>query len=199
MGNAVENSVKAMSLRLLLAHPRFSWRNKLCRLLSQEAGYIDEVSTANALGNKLYSTSFDLVIAHHSLVPDITILPGDHFVLLVALPDKTLFQAARNHGALAYLSENPPETLLLATLDLKPGDFLLDPAFAHWALNESARNAKPLLLLDALTQQERKIVTLQKEGRSLSEIADRLCIEISTVRRHLANISTKRKQRRLVE
>ena len=178
-GNAVESSVKAMSLRLLIAHPRFSWRNRLCRLLSQEAGYIDEVSTVNALGNKLHSTSFDLVIAHHSLVPDITILPGDHFVLLVAQPDKTLFQAAREHGALAYLSENPPESLLLATLDLKPGDFLLDPAFARWALNKAARSSEPLHLLNALTKQEQKIVMLREEGRSLSEIADRLCIEIA--------------------
>ncbi|MGB8348536.1 MAG: helix-turn-helix transcriptional regulator, partial [Ktedonobacteraceae bacterium] len=75
-----------------------------------------------------------------------------------------------------------------------PGDFLIDPAFGRWAF--AAQSSEQSLLLDSLTQQERAIVALREEGFSLHEIADHLCITESTVKRHLANISAKRKQRR---
>jgi DNA-binding NarL/FixJ family response regulator len=194
MGNAVESGVKAMSSRFLVAHPRFSRRQRLCDLLSREADRtcIDEVSTADALRAKLQSTTFDLVIAHHSLVPDITILPGSHAVLLVTQLDEAVFHATCEHGILAYLSDYASEALLLATLDLKPGDFLIDPTFA--LRKEVTRGLEQLLLLASLTEQERKIVAFQQHGYSLLEIAEELCIEISTVKRHLANISKKRKQ-----
>jgi len=188
-----------MSLRLLLVDLRSTRLTGLRLLLSQEKArveFIDEVTVIDALAYKLSTGAFNLVIAHYSLVPDITILPSDHFVLLVAQPDKALFQAAREHGALGYLSENPPEELLRATLYLYPGDFLIDPTFTQWALNEAVQNSKLLPLPDVLTQQERKIVALREGGLSLREIANQLCIAESTVKRHLANISAKRKQRR---
>jgi len=188
-----------MSLRLLLADLRSTRLTGLHLLLSQEKArvdFIDEVAVVNALAYKLSTGAFDLVIAHYSLVPDITILPSDHFVLLVAQPDKTLFQAAREHGALGYLSENSPEELLRATLYLCPGDFLIDPAFTLWALNEAARSSEQPLLPASLTERERAIVALRTSGLSAHEIADQLCIAESTVKRHLANISAKRKQRR---
>lgn len=185
-----------MSLRLLLADLRSMRLTGLRLLLSQEKTRIeciDEVTMIDALARKLFNGDFDLVIAHHSLVPDISILPSNRFVLLVAQPDQSLFQAAREQGALAYLSENPSAELLLATLDLKPRDFLIDPIFTLWALHAASRNTEPLPLLDALTPQERVIHALQKEGRSLSEIADQLCIAKSTAKRHSATISRKRK------
>ncbi|MGB8344204.1 MAG: LuxR C-terminal-related transcriptional regulator [Ktedonobacteraceae bacterium] len=188
-----------MSLRLLLVDLRSTRLMGLRLLLSQEQSrveFIDEVTVANALAYKLSTGAFDLVIAHHSLVPDITILPSNHFVLLVAQPDKALFQAARDHGALAYLSENPSEELLRATLYLCPGDFLIDPTFTHCALNGAVKNAEPCVDADWLTERERAIVALREGGFSLHDIADRLCVTKSTVKRHLANISAKRKQRR---
>lgn len=189
-----------MHSRIVIAHPRRAWRQRLCWLLAQElasTGCIDEVDTVNALERKLRSTPFDLVIAHHSLVPNITILPGDHSVLLVAQLDEALLHAAREHGLLACLSENAPEALLLATLDLKPGDFLIDPTFTQWALNEATRNFEQLLLPVLLTQQEQKIVDLQQDGLSRQEIVDKLCIAENTLKRHLANISRKRKLLRM--
>ncbi len=191
-----------MSLRLLLADLRSIRLMGLRLLLSQEKArvdFIDEVTVIDALASKLSTGAFDLVIAHYSLIPDIAILPSDHFVLLVAQPEKALFQAARNHGALGYLSENPPEDLLRATLYLCPGDFLIDPAFTQWALNEAARSSEQPLLPALLTEQERVIVALREGGLSLHDIADHLCIAESTVKRHLANISAKRKQRRMLE
>lgn len=185
-----------MSLRLLLADLRSMRLTGLRLLLSQEKTrieFIDEVTMVDALARKLFTGDFALVIAHHSLVPDISILPNNRFVLLVAQPDQSLFQAARERGALAYLSENPPEELLLATLNLKSGDFLIDPKFAVWALHEALRSAEPLPLFDALTPQERVIHALQEEGHSLSEIAIQLCIAKSTAKRHSATISRKRK------
>jgi DNA-binding NarL/FixJ family response regulator len=185
MINAVESGDKAMYSRLLVAHPRRAWRQRFCWLLSQEIasiGCIDEVDTGNVLRDRLHSLSFDLVIAHHSLVPDIAILPGDHSVLLVAQLDEALLRAVRKHGILAYLSENASEALLLATLDLKPGEFLIDPAFVPLALDETTHHAETLLLFDALTPRERVILALQEEGRSPLEIAGQLCIAKSTVK-----------------
>lgn len=105
-----------MHSRIVVAHPRRSWRQRLCDLLCREADSkcIDEVSTADALRDKLSTNFFDLVVAHHSLIPDITILPGDHSVLLVTQLNETLLHAIREHGILACLSENAPEALLLA-------------------------------------------------------------------------------------
>lgn len=85
--------------------------------------------------------------------------------------------------------------MLLATLDLKPGDFLIDPAFTYQLLNGVTKQAGAAIDTVLLTKQEQRIVTLQQDGFSLQEIADKLSIEISTVRRHLATVSAKRKQR----
>lgn len=198
-GNAVESSANTMSLHLLLVDLPSPRLMGLRLLLSQEKARvkcIDVVTVIDALPRQLSTGAFDLIIAHSSLVPDITILPSDHFVLLVAQPDRALFQTAREYGALGYLSENPSQALLLAALDLRPGDFLIDPVFGRWAFHCATPRSEPIMLLDSLTEQERKIVVLRQCGLSGREIADHLYITESTVKRHLANIAVKRKQSR---
>lgn len=188
-----------MGLRLLLADLRPIFRAGLRSLFSQAPSsveFIDEVTTVDTLICKLHSISFDLMIAHQSLVTELSILPKDHFVLLVVQPDRVGFQTALDQGALGYLSENTSPELLKATLDLHPGDFLIEPSFARWAFKVTTTNHEPSMESEALTQREREIFTLRNRGLSPHQIAEQLCITESTVKRHVANIAVKFRQRR---
>jgi DNA-binding NarL/FixJ family response regulator len=142
----------------------------------------------------------DILEAAHTaasafLITDIMLLPKDHFAILVPAPDKELFLAARKHGFTAYLAENPPKELLQELLQLAPGDFLIDPAFANWMLKTVAREDQQNEQIDFLTLRERGIAALLNKGLSHTEIAQQLSIATSTVKRHSANISAKRKAR----
>jgi DNA-binding NarL/FixJ family response regulator len=135
------------------------------------------------------------VIVHQSLITDILLLPKNHFAILASNPDKEIFLTARNHGIIAYLSENPPQELLQEMRQLAAGDCLIDPAFTNWMLQSIALEDRQNDQIDVLTAREREIAALLMKGLSHAAIAQQLGIATLTVKRHSANISAKRKTR----
>jgi DNA-binding NarL/FixJ family response regulator len=86
--------------------------------------------------------------------------------------------------------------LLHEILYLAPEKFLIDPGFMDWYTSFIASNGHHIAEQRDLTPREQEIIALLDKGISAEEIAEKLSIAIGTVRRHRANVSAKRKQRR---
>jgi DNA-binding NarL/FixJ family response regulator len=188
-----------MSFRILLADHRYIHRKGYRALFSDEfslVASIDEASSVDTFQHKLAVSPFDLIIVHQNLVTNLALLPRDHFVLLAIQPNTTLFQAAVEYGALGYLSENTSPELLKITLMLHSGDFLIEPAFVCPMLEVLAADNKIADIVNMLTRREQEVFTLRQRGLSVHEIAERLYITENTVKRHLANIAVKIRQKR---
>jgi DNA-binding NarL/FixJ family response regulator len=81
-------------------------------------------------------------------------------------------------------------------LHLAPGKFLIDPGFMDWYTSLIGSNGHLTGEQILLTPREQEIVALLDKGVSPEEIAERLSIAIATVRRQMANIAAKGKQKR---
>lgn len=102
-----------------------------------------EAATSIDLKKHLATGKLDLIVAHQSLIEDITVLPQGHFIVLGAKPDKDILFSARSYGGPGYLSENAVAELLQLALSLREGDFLPDPTFASWLLDYVGSDTLP--------------------------------------------------------
>lgn len=197
VGILCRKGVYIVGLHMLIAEPRTIYRKGLHTIFSHDSSIasVDEARTREELEDKLATKEVDFVIAHQSLVSDISLLSRNQFVLLVNEPNKDMLMAACTHGACGYFLENSSEDLLLATLHLPQGAFLLDPALTHWALEDVSDDN--VLLADAsrLTPRELEVFGLYKSGISNSAIAEQLHISKSTVKKHIEHINRKLRKR----
>ncbi len=111
------------------------------------------------------------------------------------------------HGALRagargfLLKDAGPEMLVQAIRAAAAGDALIAPSITarlleHFASATPAASTEPRL---ALTQREEEVVQRVSAGRTNAEIADDLHISLSTVKTHLASLTTKLGVRNRVE
>ncbi|QYG91159.1 response regulator transcription factor [Iamia sp. SCSIO 61187] len=113
------------------------------------------------------------------------------------------------HGALKagargfLLKDSGPELLAQAMRSAAKGDALIAPSvtarlLATFSEGASAREpaAQPL---DPLTEREEEVLVTVARGRTNAEIADDLCISLSTVKTHLASLMQKLGARNRVE
>ncbi len=114
------------------------------------------------------------------------------------------------HGALKagargfLLKDAGPELLAQAVRSAARGDALIAPSvtarllasFSDLGASASEPAAQPL---DPLTEREEEVLVTVASGRTNAEIADDLCISLSTVKSHLASLMSKLGARNRVE
>ncbi len=127
--------------------------------------------------------------------------PHSKIVLLSGVEDQQRLYEAFACGVDGVVLNIQPPGVMLATIEA-----LYPPAQNHMdvecngAVKEDLKKVPqqevkfetlPHSWPDAVTQREREVIRLVRQGLSNKEIADRLCIADSTVRHHLTNIFDK--------
>lgn len=108
--------------------------------------------------------------------------------------DDYLF-GALEQGAVGFLLKDaPPAHIVEAVRAAASGEGLVSPALTRRVIGEFARRRAPLpdgADVPDLTPRERDVLAALSEGRSNSEIADQLFIEVGTVKTHVSRIILK--------
>lgn len=184
-----------MGRRILLADPRYIVRSGLRNFFLQEFPdtFIEEATSPEAFVSLLAAYPYDSIVVHQSFLVEFSPFPEGNIIVLAPKLDKAVLLEALESHAKAYLSDQPSENLLREALQLEPGEFLVDPTFLSCLLELIKDNSEQRIQLKQLTAREQEIVKLLNKGLSHKEIAKRLCITESTVKRHKANIGIKLK------
>src|SRR5262249_37865537 len=114
--------------------------------------------------------------------------------MLTMFKDDDSVFAAMRAGARGYVLKGAEQAVLLRALHaVASGECLFSPEIAQRLMGFFANLApasRPELFPE-LTDREREILTFIAEGRTNSEIADKLVITMKTVRNHVSNIFNK--------
>lgn len=155
---------------------------------------IDDVINYEDLHTQLDSSLVDLAVINQVLVTDLAVLPQGKFVIVTTHPDMQFLQEAYQQGGRGYLSARVSAELLRTTLRPTEGAFLLDPTFTSWLMPYLTGTTQVTLEDKLLTERQREVARLVREGMSRHAIAEQLSIADSTVKTHLKNIAQKRSQ-----
>jgi NarL family two-component system response regulator LiaR len=112
-------------------------------------------------------------------------------ILTMADLDRNV-RAALQAGADAYcVKTSDPTVVISAVRAVAAGGAYFDPQIARAALNSLSGNNYREADLDALTEREINVLALIADGRSNSEIAEKLYLSLGTVKGHIADILAK--------
>lgn len=115
--------------------------------------------------------------------------PGTQVIALTSFSDETNVQAALKAGAVGYLMKNiSGDELANAIRRARDGQSTLAPEAAQVLIRATTR---PPIIGHDLTEREREVLGLMKEGLNNREIGERLIISSSTVKNHVSSILSK--------
>lgn len=128
--------------------------------------------------------------------------PETKVIMLTSYADDDAVFASILAGAAGYvLKQTRGAALADAIAAVSRGESLLDAAVTQKVMERvrSASQRKPDDPLDALTEQEHKILSLIAEGKTNKEIADEVYLSDKTVKNYVSNILSKLNLRRRSE
>lgn len=114
-------------------------------------------------------------------------LPNTHILILTVYEsEKTIFEALAN-GASGYLTKNTPAQKIVESIkEVKAGGGPMSVNIARMVIKSFQRNQE-----SPLSKRETQILEQIAEGKSRSQIAKDLFIDLETVRSHIKNIYLK--------
>ena len=115
-------------------------------------------------------------------------IPSAEIIMLTVHEDsESVFQSLTN-GATGYLLKNiSPENLITAIEEVLSGGSPMSMQIARMITESFRKNKKT----EELTEREREVLNLLREGKSYQAIANKLFISKSTVKFHIKNIYRK--------
>lgn len=112
------------------------------------------------------------------------------FIMFTIYEDNDQVFEALKAGATGYILKNTnPEKIVEAILELHEGGSPMSPKIARKVLQSFNKAENPVLQL--ISKREREVLDLLSKGYLYKEIADKLNITLSTVKRHLNHIYEK--------
>ncbi len=180
---------------ILIADTRRVVRAGLCAIF-QGSGLVQEIHEAHTsedVNKQIATFSPDLIFIHQSLLAkaEMHTLQRASYVVLASEPSLHILYSAYQHNARGYLSENASVELFQLALQAEDDTFLLDPLIASWLLRTTSYQHFTFVSIDTLTTREQEIFDLIRSGLTNHEIGQHLCISLTTVKKHAANISQK--------
>lgn len=124
-------------------------------------------------------------------------------VVITTFDTDEYIYGALKAGARGFLLKGAdPDQLIQAIHAAVQGDALIDPGVTGRLLTTFSANAPttaPVQPIEALTEREEEVLRTVARGRTNAEIAEQLHISMSTVKFHLASLTTKIRARNRVE
>ena len=118
-------------------------------------------------------------------------IPAIQFIMFTIYEDNEQVFEAIKAGANGYILKNTsPEKILESLLDLSEGGSPMSAKIARKVL-ASMQTKEKSLEAELLTTRENEVIQLLSKGFLYKEIADKLNIAVSTVKRHLSHIYQK--------
>jgi DNA-binding NarL/FixJ family response regulator len=105
--------------------------------------------------------------------------------------DEYVVDAFRAGASGFLLKTAPPHQLVAAVRTVHDGDALLAPASTRRLIEQFAHPRYDSAVLEELTAREQDVIRLLARGLTNAEIAERLVVEPSTVKSHVASLLTK--------
>ena len=193
-----------MTIRLLLADDHKLFRQGLISLMKTREDLVQVVGEAK--------TGSEAVLLAKKLKPDIVLLdiympdqnglqaaraikahsPGVNIVMLTSSEDDDHLNEAVDVGVSGYLLKDLDANELFDLLEgIRQGEAAITRSMAARLLKTSAHSRDRDQDGKDLTDREIDVLRLVTRGLSNSDIADRLCVSINTVKTHLKNILRK--------
>ena len=136
----------------------------------------------------------DGLAATRAIVADAS-LDGVHIVILTTFDlDEYVFEALRAGASGFLVKTTEPAELIHGVRSVANGDALLSPSVTRRLIAEFATKAKqprPALELNSLTEREREVMSLVGEGMSNEQIAERLVVSPATAKTHVSRAMVK--------
>jgi DNA-binding NarL/FixJ family response regulator len=118
--------------------------------------------------------------------------PEIQFIMFTIYEDSDQVFEALKAGASGYILKNTsPEKIIESLIELNEGGSPMSPKIARKVLNSFNIAPKTNVVSDILTKREIEVLELLSKGFLYKEIADKLTITLSTVKRHLNHIYEK--------
>ena len=189
-------------LRILIADDHSVVRKGLKQILLDEfpAAVIEEVPDAEELIKKVMSAKWDVVISDLSMpgrsgldaLQQIKLSYPNLPVLILSIhPEEQYALRAIKSGASGYLSKDAaPDELVKAVEKVLLGKKYISESIAEKLANTFSYDTS-LQPHDNLSDREFDVMKLLANGKSVSEIAERLSLSVTTVSTYRARVMTK--------
>lgn len=128
------------------------------------------------------------------------LLPQMQFIMFTIYEDNDQVFEALKAGASGYILKNTaPEKIIDSLVELYEGGSPMSPKIARKVLSTFNAPMPDNSVHELLSKREQEVLELLSKGFLYKEIADKLSISISTVKRHLNSIYTKLQVQNKVE
>ena len=119
-------------------------------------------------------------------------IPNSHFIMCTSFEDDEKLFLSLQAGATGYLIKGESmERILNAIREIKNGGAPMSFSIAKRVLQHFQKVKKEDDVLNQLTKSELEILEFLAKGLLYKEIADKKCISIETVKKHISNIYRK--------
>jgi len=157
---------------------------------------INSYASVEDASNKLIEDNPDVILLDIELpgisgteaIPSIKKkLTGCHIIMLTVYESEEQILNALSNGASGYLTKNSPMAKILDSIkEVREGGGAMSTNVARMVIRSFQKNQD-----SPLSKRETQILKMVSEGKSRSQIANELFIELETVKTHLKNVYLK--------
>ncbi|MCW1963288.1 response regulator [Chryseobacterium viscerum] len=192
-----------MSISIAIVEDEKNYNNALKKVINyqQDMKVIAQFFDGNDAMQNLPAISPDVVMMDIQLQDMLGIeiieklrkeMPDTQFIMCTSFDDDEKIFNSLKAGAMGYLVKGESMDKILSSIrDVYQGGAPMSFSIARRVLKHFERKLPEIKGFDELTEREKEILELLSEGLLYKEIADRKCISIDTVKKHVGSIYRK--------